>query len=112
MLTKIRKAQSTLEYALILAVVVGALLTMQNYLKRSLQGKLQATADEIGPQYSPGLTQKTDHLSSKVDRITETSNSGYNGRYTTQITGGHQDERTNKEIKSLDTERWIGNTTK
>ncbi|MFA5272197.1 MAG: hypothetical protein WC412_07690 [Candidatus Omnitrophota bacterium] len=107
MLTKTRNAQSTLEYALILAVIVGALLTMQNYLKRSVQGKLQATADEIGEQYSPGLTQKTDHLISGVDTITETTVSGASGKTTTEVFGGSQEQTTRREIKSLDTEKWV-----
>lgn len=107
MLIKITKAQSTLEYALILAVIVGALLTMQNYLKRSVQGKLQATADEIGEQYSPGLTQKTDHMTSKVDKITETTVYGEAGKTTTEIAGGKQEQTSNREIKALDKEKWI-----
>jgi len=106
-LTKMKKAQSTLEYALILAVIVGALLTMQNYLKRSVQGKLQATADEIGEQYSPGLIQKTDHLISKVDKITETTVYGSAGKTTTDVMGGHQEQTARREIKSLDAEKWV-----
>ena len=50
------KGQSTLEYALIIAVVVGALLAMQFYMNRGVQGKLRAAADEVGPQYSAGNT--------------------------------------------------------
>jgi Flp pilus assembly pilin Flp len=57
MLIKCRKAQSTLEYALIVAVVVGALLAMQVYVKRGLQGRLKSATDDIGDQYSPGYTE-------------------------------------------------------
>ncbi|MDP3732182.1 MAG: hypothetical protein Q8R31_04035 [Candidatus Omnitrophota bacterium] len=53
MLKKLR-GQSTLEYALIIAVVVGALLAMQVYMRRSLQGKLRESTDEMGGQYSAG----------------------------------------------------------
>jgi hypothetical protein len=53
------KGQSTLEYAMIIAVVVGALLLMQNYMKRGVQGKLRESTDEIGAQYSAGnITSK------------------------------------------------------
>jgi Flp pilus assembly pilin Flp len=106
-LTKMNNAQSTLEYALILAVIVGALLTMQNYLKRSVQGKLAATADEIGEQYSPGLTSKVDHLESRVARIGEITQQGENGQTETTVTGGHQEQNSRREIKSLETEKWV-----
>ena len=106
MLSKTRTAQSTLEYALILAVIVGALLTMQNYLKRSVQGKLQATADEIGQQYSPGLTYKHDNLTSKIDKIEETTVFGVGGKTTTIVTGGYQEQGSTRKIKSLKEEKW------
>lgn len=54
-----KRAQSTLEYALIVAVVVGALLAMQIYVKRGLQGRLRSSTDNIGDQYSAGRTQVT-----------------------------------------------------
>ena len=37
-------------------MVVGALLTMQIYMKRGMQGKLRSSTDSIGEQYSPGIT--------------------------------------------------------
>lgn len=49
-----RKGQSTLEYALIIAVVVGALLAMNVYMKRGVQGKLRESVDSVGEQYSAG----------------------------------------------------------
>lgn len=53
---KQRKAQSTLEYAVIVAVVIGALLAMQTYIKRGVQGRLRSSTDNIGDQYSAGST--------------------------------------------------------
>ena len=53
---KERKAQSTLEYAVIVAVVIGALLAMQVYIKRGVQGRLRSSTDNIGDQYSAGNT--------------------------------------------------------
>jgi Flp pilus assembly pilin Flp len=46
------KAQSTLEYAIIIAVVVGALLAIQVYVKRGVQGRFKQAADDIGEQFS------------------------------------------------------------
>jgi Flp pilus assembly pilin Flp len=51
-----RKGQSTLEYAIIIAVVVAALVGMQVYMKRGLQGKIKEATDQIGEQFSPDHT--------------------------------------------------------
>lgn len=48
-----RKGQSTLEYALIIAVVVGGLLLMQHYVKRGYAGRLKSASDEMGEQFDP-----------------------------------------------------------
>lgn len=45
------KAQSTLEYATLIAIVVAALIGMQVYMKRATQGRLRNATDEIGPQF-------------------------------------------------------------
>lgn len=49
---KNKKGQGTLEYAFVIAVIVGALIAMQIYIKRSMEGKMKATSDEIGEQHS------------------------------------------------------------
>ena len=51
-----RRAQSLLEYSILFAVVLSALLIMQFYLKRGYQGRLKKEADTVGEQYSPGHT--------------------------------------------------------
>lgn len=48
-----RKGQSTLEYALIIAVVVAGLLLMQHYVRRGYAGRLKGAADDLGDQYDP-----------------------------------------------------------
>lgn len=53
------KGQSTLEYAMIIAVVVGAILAMQIYLRRGVQGKLRESIDSVGGQYSAGNVKST-----------------------------------------------------
>lgn len=47
-----QRAQSVLEYAVVVACLAGALLVMQIYVKRSIQGRVRDAADEIGEQYS------------------------------------------------------------
>ena len=49
-----KKGQSTLEYAILVIIVIVALLTVQTYVKRGLQGRLKQAADDIGDQFSPG----------------------------------------------------------
>ena len=59
-----KRAQSTLEYAILIAVVVGALIGMQTYVKRGLQGRLRVATDDVGSQFEPALTtvdQTIDH---------------------------------------------------
>jgi len=51
-----RKAQTTLEYAILIGVVVAGLIAMQTYIKRGVQGKLKDSADSMGEQFSPGYT--------------------------------------------------------
>lgn len=46
-------AQSTIEYAILTACVVAALLGMQFYVKRSTQGRMKQAGDEIGEAYEP-----------------------------------------------------------
>ncbi len=70
-----RRAQSTLEYALVIAVVVGALVAMQVYVKRGVQGRLKSAADDIGEQYSPGNTTGTVTVST-ITSTTESLDSG------------------------------------
>ena len=51
-----KKAQSTLEYAVLIIIVIGALLSIQVYIKRGVQGRLKQAADDVGDQFSVGNT--------------------------------------------------------
>ena len=53
---RMKKGQSTLEYAILIIVVMAALLSIQVYVKRGIQGRFKSAADDIGDQYSPGNT--------------------------------------------------------
>jgi len=48
-----RKGQSTLEYALIIAVVIAGLLLMQHYVRRGFAGRLKTASDDVGEQFDP-----------------------------------------------------------
>lgn len=51
-----KKGQSTLEYAVLIILIIAALLTFQNYIKRGITGRLKSSTDDIGDQFSPGNT--------------------------------------------------------
>lgn len=51
-----KKGQSTLEYAILIIIIIGALLSIQVYIKRGVQGRLKSAADDIGDQFSTGNT--------------------------------------------------------
>jgi cytoskeletal protein RodZ len=51
---KRQKGQSTLEYAVLIIIIIGALLSIQVYIKRGLQGRFKSAADDIGDQFSNG----------------------------------------------------------
>ena len=48
------KGQSTLEYSILIIIIIGALLSIQVYIKRGIQGRLKSATDDIGIQFSPG----------------------------------------------------------
>ena len=53
---KRQKGQSTLEYAVLIIIIIGALLSIQVYIKRGIQGRLKSATDDIGTQFSVGNT--------------------------------------------------------
>ncbi len=53
---KKKKGQSTLEYSVLVIIIIGALLSIQVYIKRGVTGRLKASADDIGDQFSVGNT--------------------------------------------------------
>jgi Flp pilus assembly pilin Flp len=53
---KLKAGQSTLEYAVLIVVIIAALIAVQVYLKRGIQGRMRQSSDQIGEQFSPGYT--------------------------------------------------------
>lgn len=56
MFIKHNKAQSILEYAMVLAVLVAVIVAIQVYVKRAVQGRLKQSADQIGDQFTTAET--------------------------------------------------------
>jgi Flp pilus assembly pilin Flp len=48
----IKRGQSVLEYAILMVIIIAALLTLQTYIKRGIQGRLRSATDDIGSQYT------------------------------------------------------------
>ncbi len=56
----IAKAQSTAEYAILLAIVAAAIIAMQVYVRRGIQGRIRDLADQISPEhYEPKQTESS-----------------------------------------------------
>jgi len=98
--TKIKnKGQSTLEYAILIIIIIAALLSIQVYIKRGVQGRLKSATDDIGDQFSPGNTNV-------VKRITTVAESR-----DTFVNGVTKSTLTDDEITTEDTTSAIMNTT-
>lgn len=69
------KGQSTLEYAVLIIIIIGALLSIQVYIKRGIQGRLKSSADEVGDQFSPGNMNVVTRTST-TSRTNQTFQSG------------------------------------
>lgn len=97
------KGQSTLEYAVLIIIIIGALLSIQVYIKRGVQGRLKTAADDIGEQFSPGNTNYTGTTRTH-SKVTQFFNKGIQNTVfaedeTTNIT-------TNMQIINVDQEFW------
>lgn len=73
-----KKFQSTLEYATLIVIVVGALLWMKSWMQKGLQGKYQVVGKQLGSQWSKDSNQSSSmkvstHTSETNDRVVSTS---------------------------------------
>ena len=98
-----RKGQSSLELAIVIIIVIAALLSIQVYIKRGVQGRLRSATDDVGDQYSAGNTNVM-----KVVAVTSNTTELQNGG--TQNTSLRADEVTitnrTQNIVNLTQEYW------
>jgi len=97
-----KKAQSTAEYVIVLGLIVAAVVAMQTYVKRGMQGKIKDATDYTDPaargvfttkQYEPGYVQSTfqDQRSSEEAATGTLGDAAETKRTdTTKRTGTHQ----------------------
>ncbi|MBN2097049.1 MAG: hypothetical protein JW714_01070 [Candidatus Omnitrophica bacterium] len=70
-----KRAQSTLEYALLIAAIVGGLVAMQIYVKRGFQGRLRSASDDIGEQFDADHTASS-YTTTRSSTSTESTVAG------------------------------------
>lgn len=84
---KNKKGQSTMiEYTTFIVCLILALIAMQAYMKRGIQGSLRSSADGIGPQYEPTNT---------VSDFTVTSRSSITSTSTVEEVGAGDNKKLN-----------------
>lgn len=96
---KNKKAQSMLEYALVLIAICLALLAMQAYLSRGMQGKIKTIADDLGTQYNYNNT--TSDINFTYSSNTTTESTTYEAEEKDdagKVTGKHDEIITNTTI--------------
>ena len=102
---KRQKGQSTLEYAILIIIIIGALLSIQMYIKRGIQGRLKSATDDIGTQFSPGNT----NVVKKMTTSSHSAETFTDGVTRSQLLG---DEITrdlmNSDVMNINQEYWGG----
>ena len=97
------KGQSTLEYAVLIIIIIGALLSIQVYVKRAVQGRMRSSADDIGEQYSDGNQNYTKTSASH----SETEDTFINGVTKSKLTAPETSNTTiNSSIINTQQEFW------
>jgi hypothetical protein len=87
---RIKKAQTIIEYSLLIAVTVGTLLIIQIYFRRGVEGLLKQNVDNLGgerlttSQYSPGGTR-----GATINTNIDYSGFDYEGAYGMAISNEH-----------------------
>lgn len=68
-----KRGQSAMETGLLIMAIVAALILMQVYIKRAIQGHLRSNVESIGEQYDPIATNSsfTTRHESNITTITD-----------------------------------------
>jgi uncharacterized protein (UPF0333 family) len=107
-----KRGQSTLEYAVLIIVIIAALIAIQIYIRRGVQGKLKSSADDIGDQFSPGNTnmivaEKRSTKERQLFGINPTTGNYQQGVSTTQMIEAEVTNRASKAvILNIKAEDW------
>lgn len=76
-----KRAQSTIEYFVMICIIIGALVGSQVYLKRALQGKMKGISDDLsgGGQYSPRATSGYTEVNLAINELDISTSKDYPG---------------------------------
>lgn len=106
------KAQTTLEYTMIISICAAVLLTMGVYYKRSLMGRVRGYAQQLGEGfgYSPGVTNARSVSSmTMVENSSSFSEDGSGGGFKNSVSESNvtinQATSKTEEILSFDDEK-------
>ncbi|MDE2221702.1 MAG: hypothetical protein KGK03_01385 [Candidatus Omnitrophica bacterium] len=83
----IRRGQTILEYTVIMIIIIGVLVAMKDYIKRGIQGRWKASADNLGSQYDPQWVSSNIQFaaqtnSTSIVQVTQASLAGVEGQLT------------------------------
>ena len=57
--------QSTLEFTILIIIIIGVFLAVSDYVKRGIQGRWKSAVDDLGDQYDP-TTANTNLISTLI----------------------------------------------
>jgi len=100
-----KKGQSTLEYAILIVIILGALIAIQQYIKRGVQGRMKSATDDVGDQYSPGNMNYV-KITRTSGRVLEQNDKGT--QYTKLLNDEVTNTVTNMHILNIQWENWGG----
>ncbi len=98
-LLKNKKAQQTAEYALLIALVVAAVIAMQTYAQRAIQGRIRDAAAYLTDQTSAlGTTNQYEpyYLTTEYDVVRDEETKDVLGKRSDKSTMIHMDQITNR----------------
>lgn len=79
-----KRGQNTAEYALLIALVIGAAIAMQTYVKRAWQGGVKFSVDKLRKNATSMEQYEPYYLESKYEATAE----GYKDTEETKLGGG------------------------
>lgn len=104
------KGQNTAEYAIVIALIIGAVIAMQTYVKRGLQGRMKDATDKVATdtsdlgttkQYEPYYSEQSMTTAQKSTQDVTTAEGQAKVENTTQEST-RQGYQTNKDTSGAD----------
>ena len=95
---KHKKAQLTLEYTMVIVLVVGVLTIMGAYIVRGFEGQLQTGTDQLADQYAVGGTFGNETFTNGNNTFEFKFSSGFGKPIITTTTSGWQRSSSYKRV--------------